>query len=170
MKLLTNMNNSKGVIGILIAALIISLSGLLYVLFLYRQQAYSFDQEKSALQNSIANQKKDKDTISYIWEEQAAANDVLVNRQTVVLDKISAYLANVQASIQFINTVPQLTPTASEEGFKNNLNNLRASIDELNVVTKNNNTKKEENKLKIETIYQQAGEDLKNRANPDGIK
>lgn len=150
--------------------LIISMSGLLFVLFLYRQQETNFQQERLALQNSISNQKRDKDTISIIWEEQAAQNDILVNRQTALLDQVNLYLSNVSKSIRFVNTVPQFTPDANETSFKLQLSNLQTAINNLNTATSTNNLKKEEYKLKIETIYQQSGEDLKNRANPDGIK
>lgn len=163
-------DNSKLVIGLLVTLSIVSLSGLLFVLVLYRQQTTKFEDERLALRASVSAQKKDKDVISRIWEEQAAQNDTIIKNQTVLLDKVQAYLANVQKSVRFINTVPQLTSEANESKFQNNLTNLQAAIDELNKSTAENNSKKEEYKLKIETIYQQSGEDLKNRANPDGIK
>ncbi len=164
------MQNQKVLLWSLTIMLIISMSGLLFVLFLYRQQETNFQQERLALQNSISNQKRDKDTISIIWEEQAAQNDILVNRQTALLDQVNLYLSNVSKSIRFVNTVPQFTPDANETSFKLQLSNLQTAINNLNTATSTNNLKKEEYKLKIETIYQQSGEDLKNRANPDGIK
>jgi hypothetical protein len=164
------MQNQKVLVWALIVALIASMSGLIFVLFLYRQQETNFNEERLALKANIASQKKDKDTISIIWEEQAAQNDILVNRQTALLDQVNLYLANVSKSIRFINTVPQFTPEANEANFKLQLNNLNTAINNLNTATAENNAKKEEYKLKIETIYQQSGEDLKNRANPDGIK
>ena len=164
------MKKSRTLVWVLTIGLMIVLGGLLFVLFLYRQQSVNFDQERAALQISIVNQKRDKDIISRLWENQAAENDTLVNSQTALLDKVRAYQNTVAKSIRFVNTVPQVTAEANEVQFKTDTSNLQKNIDLLNQATADNNSKKEEFKLKIETIYQQSGEDLKNRANPDGIK
>ena len=118
------------------------------------------------LQKQLDLQKKSRDRIRDIWEDQAAANDELVLAQNKVDQKIEAYEAEIRKSIRFINTVPQILPDANEANLKKVQTDLSQAQTELDQLIRKNADLKSQSKQKVDTIYLELNEDQTNRANP----
>lgn len=115
--------------------------------------------------DQIISQKKQKNEIADIFDTQAALNDDLIDTQRVTIRSAEEYIRLIDQSIRFIDGQPQFFPTATEEQFLNQKNQLIQRISELQRMSEENAAKKELNSDRVKQIYLQAGEDRNNTAN-----
>lgn len=140
--------------------------------FLYLQDIQAKHvEEVGLLKAQVAQQKNDKDQISYLWEEQAAQNDNLIREQTIYQQEVQAFLAEIENSIRFVQGSAQTKSTANEERFVARRDAVTEQSQSLEEQTKTAVDAKDSSKAFIDQLYLERGEDLKNRANPkQGIR
>lgn len=113
----------------------------------------------------IIAQKKQKNEIADIFDDQAALNDDLIDSQRDLIKASNEYLQLIEKSVRFINGEPQFFPGIKEEEFLAKKNLLVQRISELERISGENSTKKERNSDRINQIYIDAKEDRNNTAN-----
>ena len=115
--------------------------------------------------NQIIAQKKQKNEIADIFDDQAALNDDIIDSQRDLVKATNEYLQLIEKSVRFVNGEPQLFPSVKEEEFLAKKNGLIQKISELQRISEENATKKERNADRINQIYLDAKEDRNNTAN-----
>ena len=150
--------------------LIASLTGTVFVLFLSLQQKQDYEAKIGELRLQVTSQKADKDRIRDLWEKQASENDKLVLAQDALEIQNSAYQNEIKKSIRFINGKPEFFSTIDQDKLKTLETEIAQKTKKLEETTAANNEAKQNSKDTIDAMYIKAGEDQKNRANPDGIR
>lgn len=159
------------VLIILVPLLILSLGGNVFFLAKNTSEVDNLKAQISELQKNRDRQKAEKDQIRSFWEDQASLNDSLVAGQLDVLSEVRNYFEEIGKSIRFVNTVPQILPTISQDNLRNTQNNLKAKMEKLEKQIDNNAQTKQKITDQIDTIYKNGSEDQGNRANPrDGVR
>lgn len=158
------------VLLLLLLLLALSLGGTVYSQYSIFQMRTLHEQELANLNKDVASQKKDKNEIRDLWEKQATLNDKLIVSQDKLNARIAEYQTVYKQSIRFINTSPQILPTISEANIKAAESNLKKQQEDLEVITQENIAAKKGSTERVNNLYLQAGEDQKNRANPEGIR
>jgi cysteinyl-tRNA synthetase len=143
----------------------------IYTQYQLTQLNSKYSKDLDILQSNLNRQKEAKNTITSLWENQAATNDKLILAQDQVDQKTTAYMAEIKKSIRFVNTVPQLLPGANETNLKAAEQDLNDAKSNLERVILENTDQKTSNKEQIDAIFLNLGEDQNNRANPrDGTR
>lgn len=156
---------------VLTIALIISLAINTLLLWWRQVDVDKNDQQIKNLSEQIALQKQNKNKIYQLGEKQADTNDKLVVQQTQVLEKIEAYIAEVERTVRFVNGQAQVLPTANQNSLEVTKVDLYKEIDKLKELMDENAQRKEEFKNETDLIYRSTNEDKPNRANPrEGIR
>lgn len=156
---------------VVILLLIVSLGGNIYLLYDKNTMQQQYDRQAEIIRRSVESQKRDKDTIRSLWENQALLNDKLIAEQQDMIFQVNQYFEEIDRSIRFVNTVPNVLSTISEYELNTKRNNLKQKIENIIKVREENSAQKSKNKDKIDEIYKNAGEDQPRTANPvDGIR
>jgi hypothetical protein len=153
------------VIGLVIS-LILVLGANVAILVRYRMDVSDYETRIANLEAEVNRQRSDKDTIRNLWEEQAAASDRLIIAQENLLNRIDDYKVEVRRSVRFVNSVPELLDTISEERLRGVEDSIDLEIENVNEKTEINAELKIDSKQTIDTLYLNAGEEQDNRANP----
>lgn len=165
------MFKSLPILIILIPILIFSLVGNVYFLFSKTTETDTLLKQITELQKNRDRQKAEKDQIRRFWENQASLNDNLVSSQQDVLVEAQNLITEINRSIRFVNTGPQLLPTISQDNLQNIQSTLKDRINTLEKTIEKNGQTKQNTTDAIDKIYKDGKEDQNNRANPrDGVR
>lgn len=113
----------------------------------------------------IIAQKKQKNEIADIFDNQAGLNDDLIDQQSTVVGASQDYLKLIERSVRFVDGKPQLFPSVEEAEFLKQKNNLVQKIADLNKIASENAANKARNTDRINQIYLDSKEDRNNTAN-----
>lgn len=131
------------------------------------QQKNQYEQRITELQLEAARHRQDRDRIRDIWEATTLQNDMLVRTQTSQRDAIDQYIDEVKRTVRFVNTKPDLLPTANETNYTERLTRLTNQMNTYEDIIRKNTIFKTDAKEKIDSIYLQADQSQSNRADPD---
>lgn len=151
---------------ILVLVTVVSLCAAIASLYLNSVQQKNNQDKITSLEAQIAQQKADKDEIRILWEEQAANSDKLIIAQDNLNTQITNYQDEIKKSIRFVNSSPQLLSTISEKNLTAAGAQITAAQQNLETITQENSTAKQNAKATIDGLYLKAGEQQNNRANP----
>jgi G3E family GTPase len=115
--------------------------------------------------DDILFQRRQKNEIADIWEDQAALNDDLIAEQQDVIKSSEDYLAYIEDIIRFVNGEAQFQREVDEGEFLDNRNDLNIKIAELERFSQENAATKETYAERIRQLYLEAGEDRNNTVN-----
>jgi|GEM_PF-2750933 len=158
------------VLALLFLVVSLGLGGLSYYFYTEKVQA---ENKVISTQNEIirrANeqiiaQKKQKNEIADIFDNQAALNDDLIDQQRIVAGSTEDYLRLIEKSIRFVEGQPQFFPNTSEAEFLKQKNDVVQKIADYNRISAENAASKTRNTDRINQIYLDAKEDRNNTAN-----
>lgn len=158
------------VISILLLLISSGLGGLSYYFYTQKVEA---ENKTISVQNEIirrANeqiiaQKKQKNEIADIFDNQAALNDDLIDQQRMVVTTSEEYLRLIEKSVRFVEGQPQFFPNVEEAEFLKQKNDVVQKIADLNRISAENAANKTRNSDRINQIYLDAKEDRNNTAN-----
>lgn len=153
------------VVGLVIGMIIV-LGINVFILVEYRSRTTEYENRIANLEAEVNRQREDKDTIRNLWEDQAAQSDKLVIAQTNLINRIADYRLEVTRSIRFVNSIPELLPTISQDRLLNAEEGIDLEIGNVNEKTEENVNLKDDSKAIVDAIYLEAGEEQDNRANP----
>ena len=158
------------VASIFLLLISLGLGGLSY--YFYTQKVAA-ENKTTAMQNQLISrandqiiaQKKQKNEIADIFDNQAALNDDLIDEQRTVIKANEEYLRLIEKSIRFIEGKPQFFPNVGEAEFLKQKNDVVQKIADLNRIAAENAASKTRNTDRINQIYLDAKEDRNNTAN-----
>ena len=155
------------VAGLLVSVLVVA-GG--WIVYLYWQNGVMNNQVLLAQEQELF-QKKQKQQITDIWEEQAAINDDLVSLQAQALSQSVTYQTELLKNFRFVNNEPQANNGQDIDKLRQAEDKLYNTLSDINLQIDKNSKKKQELKDKVDTIYKQADEEQQRRANPrDGLR
>lgn len=150
--------------------LICIIAGLVTNIYWYDKKT-KLDRALMISENSVTFQKKQKDEIRNLWEDQAALSDNLVFSQTQLFNRLEIYQKIILQSIGFESGKTIIKEDINTSKLKKTEDDLYTILQDINGIINNNATKKDEAKKKIDVLYIEADEDQKNRINYiDGIR
>lgn len=135
-----------------------------FILIRYRQDSIESATKIANLEAEVNNQREQKNTIRNLWEEQASSSDKIIIAQTNLLNRINDVKLEIKRSVRFVNTIPELLPTISEERLISTQEEMDKEIENLNEKTQENAKIKEEAKGTIDSIFLFEKEEQDNRA------
>lgn len=115
--------------------------------------------------DQIIAQKKQKNEIADIFDNQAALNDDLIDEQRTVIKVNEDYLRLIERSVRFVEAKPQFFPNVEEAEFLKQKNDIIQKIADLNRIAAENAANKTRNTDRVNQIYLDAKEDRNNTAN-----
>jgi hypothetical protein len=170
-----NLTNSVAkiiIVTLLIILLIVTIGGISGIFFVLDQEkkATAKNQEKmlsltKEVQISVSNQRRQKNEIADIFDNQAALNDDLQDQQRKLISASEQYIFFIDSTVRFVDGQPQFLPGMKEKNLLEIKNNLASQISDLKKLGDENAQKKEQNSTRIKQIYLDSKEDRNNTAN-----
>lgn len=115
-------------------------------------------------------QRRQKDEIRDIWEEQAALNDDLVYIQSQALSEAVSYQTELLKNFRIINGQPQGNPGQDIDKLRQTEDRLYNILSDMDKIIEINAKRKQEYKDRVDQLYKKAEEEQNRRANPrDGV-
>jgi uncharacterized membrane protein YraQ (UPF0718 family) len=160
---------------IIVITLTVVLSLLVFViigvLLMYFDSKNKADLALQNNENTINLQKKQKDEIRNIWEEQTSRNDDLSETQIKLTNRIEIYQKILLDAFTIVGNKLEKKSDVNISTFKKVEEDMINALKEINVQIDENARLKELDKDKIDKMYIEADEDQKNRINYlDGIR
>ena len=169
---LTNSVAKIIIITLFILLLIVVLAGFVTIFFVLNEEKKLISKNQQTItilqkevQTNVANQRKQKNEIADIFDNQAALNDDLQDQQRKLITASEQYIFYIDSTIRFVDGQPQFLPGMNEKNLLQTKNNLAVQISDLKKLGDENGLKKEQNSSRIKQIYLDAQEDRNNTAN-----
>lgn len=155
---------------ILIFIVVIAASSAIFFVLQEEKKAMTKNQEtvlvlQKEVQMNLSNQRKQKNEIADIFDNQAALNDDLQDQQRKLISASEQYIFYIDSTVRFVEGQPQFLPGMNEKNLLQAKNSLATQISDLKKLGDENGQKKEQNSSRVKQIYLDAQEDRNNTAN-----